>query len=80
MVNMNKAIDNVRAQEARALKAQGRAPVLTRTRWLLLKNADNRTEGEWARLIDLVRHNLKTVRSFLLREEFQFFWTYKSAT
>jgi transposase len=80
MVNMNKAIDHVRALEARALKAQGRAPVLTRMRWLLLKNPDNRTEGEWARLIELVRHNLKTVRSFLLREEFQFFWTYKSAT
>ncbi|PYN92643.1 MAG: ISL3 family transposase [Candidatus Rokuibacteriota bacterium] len=80
MSHMNKAIDQVRAQEARALKAQGRAPVLTRTRWLLLKRPDHLTAGEWARLIDLVRHNLKAVRSYLLREEFQFFWTYKSAT
>src|SRR5439155_7617632 len=80
MSHMNKAIDQVRAQEARALKAQGRAPVLTRTRWLLLKHPDHLTQGEWARLIDLVRHNLKAVRRYLLREEFQFFWTYKSAT
>ena len=80
MVHMNKAIDKVRAQEARALKAQGRAPVLTRTRWLLLKRPDNLTDAEWPRLIDLVRYNLRAVRSYLLREQFQFFWTYTSAT
>lgn len=31
-------------------------------------------------MIDLVRYNLRAVRSYLLREQFQFFWTYKSAT
>jgi transposase len=80
MVHLNKAIDKVRAQEARALKAQGRAPVLTRTRWLLLKRPDHLTATERPRLIDLVRHNLRAVRSYLLREEFQYFWTYKSVT
>jgi transposase len=80
MVHINKAIDKVRAQEARALKAQGRAPVLTRTRWLLLKRPDHLTAKEWPRLIDLVRYNLRAVRRYLLREQFQFFWTYKSAT
>lgn len=80
MVHMNKAIDKVRAQEARTLKAQGKAPVLTRTRWLLLKRPDHLTAKEWPRLIDLVRYNLRSVRSHLLREQFQFFWTYKSAT
>ena len=29
---------------------------------------------------DLLRYNLRTVRSYLLREQFQFFWTYTSAT
>lgn len=80
MVHLNKAIDKVRAQEARTLKAQGKAPVLTRTRWLLLKRPDHLTAKEWPRLIDLVRYNLRAVRSHLLREQFQFFWTYKSAT
>ena len=78
MAHMNKAIDQVRAQEARALKARGLAPVLTRTRWLLLKRLENLTDAEVPRLCDLVRHNLRAVRSYLLREEFQFFWSYRS--
>jgi transposase len=80
MAHMNKAIDQVRAQEARALKARGLAPVLTRTRWLLLKRLENLTDAEVPRLCDLVRHNLRAVRSYLLREEFQFFWAYVSPT
>jgi transposase len=36
MAHFSKAIDEVRAQEARALKAKGAHPVLMRTRWLLL--------------------------------------------
>ena len=77
MVHMNKAIDKVRAQEARALKAQGRAPILTRTRWLLLKRPDHLTDEEGPRLRDLLGYNLRAVRSYLLREQFQFFWTYQ---
>jgi len=80
MAHMNKAIDKVRAQEARALQAQGKAPVLARTRWLLLKRPDHLTDEECPRLSDLLGYNLRAVRSYLLREEFQFFWTYRSAT
>ena len=39
MAHLSKAIDEVRAQEARALKAQGYDPVLTKTRWLFCSNA-----------------------------------------
>ena len=78
MVHLNKAIDEVRAQEARALKAQGWAPILTRTRWLLLKRPANVTDAELPRLVDLLHYNLRAVRSYLLREEFQYFWTYVS--
>jgi transposase len=80
MGHMNKAIDKVRAQEARTLQAQGRAPVLARTRWLLLKRPDHLTDEECPRLSDLLSYNLRAVRSYLLREQFQFFWTYTSAT
>jgi transposase len=76
---MNKAIDQVRAEEARQLRAKGHRPVLKHSRWCLLKRAENRTETQWAKLADLVRYNLKTVRSFLLKEDFQFFWDYTSA-
>jgi transposase len=80
MVHLNKAIDQVRAQEARALKARGLAPILTRTRWLLLKRPANVTDAELPRLVDLLHYNLRAVRSYLLREEFQYFWTYVSPT
>lgn len=79
MAHLSKAIDEVRAQEARALKAQGYAPVLTNTRWLLLKRPENLTEKQETRLSDLLRYNLRTVRSYLLKEDFQFFWCYRSS-
>jgi transposase len=69
----------VRAQEVRELKARGEKPVLTQTRWLLLKRPEHLTEKQGSRLAELVRHNLKTVRSYLLKEDFQFFWSYTSS-
>jgi transposase len=76
MAHFSKAIDQIRAQEARALKAKGAHPVLMRTRWVLLKRPANLTEPEVSRLAELLRYNLKAVRAYLLKEEFQFFWTY----
>ena len=72
------AVDEVRAQEAREIRARGREPVLTKTRWLLLKRPENLTEKLEVRLADLLRYNLPTVRSYLLKEDFQFFWGYRS--
>jgi transposase len=73
---MNKAIDKVRAKEAKELKANGLEPVLTRSRWCLLKRPENLTDGQETKLSDLLRYNLRTVRAYLLKEEFQFFWSY----
>jgi transposase len=78
MLNMNKAIDKVRAQEARELLAKGHAPVLTNTRWLLLRRPENLRGSQLPRLAELLRYNLRAVRAWLLREEFQFFWEYRS--
>src|SRR5215470_10467858 len=75
---MNKAVDEVRAQEARALKVQGREAVLTHTRWCLLKRPENLTEKQEVKLAELLRYNLKAVRTYLLKEDFQFFWDYRS--
>ncbi len=58
MTHRNKAIDEVRAQAARALKAKGYEPVLTKTRWLLLKRPENLTAKQDVRLAELVRDNL----------------------
>lgn len=78
MMHFSKAIDKVRAEEARELKAQGYEPVLTKTRWLLLKRPEHLSEQQDTRLADLLQYNLKSVRSYLLKEEFQLFWDYVS--
>lgn len=77
-MHMNKAIDEVRAQETRELKAKGKLPILTHSRWCLLKRPENLTANQEVKLADLVRYNLKAVRSYLLKEDFQFFWEYIS--
>ena len=78
MSHFSKAIDEVRAKEARDLKAKGYEPILTRTRWLLLKRPENLTEFQDVRLADLLCYNLRSVRSYLLKEDFQLFWDYVS--
>ena len=77
-MHMNKAIDEVRAKETRELKAKGLMPVLTHSRWCLLKRPENLTTSQEVKLSDLLRYNLKAVRSYLLKEDFQFFWDYIS--
>lgn len=79
MQAMNKAIDEVRAEEARRLKRDGYEPVLKRARWCLLKRPENLTRKQTVKLAELLKYNLRTVRSYLLREDFQRFWTYQYA-
>ena len=71
MAHMSKAIDEVRAQEAKRLKAAGYEPVLTGTRFCLLKRPENLTESQEVKLVDLLRYNLRAVRAYLLKEDFQ---------
>lgn len=78
VMHMNKAIDEVRAKEVRELKAKGFHPILTHSRWCLLKRPERLTAKQEVKLRDLLRYNLKAVRSYLLKEEFQFFWDYVS--
>jgi transposase len=80
MSHMSKAIDEVRAKEAKDLKAKGKEPKLTGTRWCLLKRPENLTDKQVDRLQDLLKCNLKTVRAYLLKEDFQRFWEYISPT
>ena len=78
MSHFSQAIDEVRAAEARKLAAEGRAPVLKHSRWLLLKRPEKLTDGQQDRLAELVRRNLRTVRAYLLKEDFQSLWGYVS--
>src|ERR1035437_9102503 len=78
MKKMNEAIDEVRRSEARRMEEDGYEPVLKHSRWCLLKRAENRTEKETVKLSELLQYNLQSVRSHLLREDFQRFWEYDS--
>ena len=76
MAKMNKAIDQVRAGEAKRLEEDGYEPVLKHSRWCLLKREENLTEKQAVKLSELLQHNLQSVRSRLMREDFQRFWEY----
>ena len=76
MQKMSKAIDKVRAAEARQMKEDGYEPLLTGSRWLLLKRPENLSEKQAVKLSELLQYNLKSVRSHLMKEDFQSFWTY----
>ena len=63
---MNKALDNIRAEDTSRMRREGRAPILRKSRWLL-----RRSEKPWRRpalpLRNLLRYNLKTVHAYLLK-------------
>ena len=79
MMHFNRAIDKVRAGEAKELERQGLVPILRKSRWLFLKRPENLTAEQDTSLATLLQYNLKTVRSYLLKEDFQSFWEYRSA-
>lgn len=76
MVYFSKAIDEVRADEARKMRSHGKEPVLKGSRWCWLKRPENLTDKQQVTLAELTRMNLRTVRSYLLKEDFQNFWEY----
>jgi len=79
MQKFGKALDEIRAEESKRLERDGYEPVLKRSRWCFLKRPGNLTEKQTVKLSELLKYNLRTVRAYLLREEFQRFWEYKSA-
>jgi transposase len=77
---MNKAIDEVRRGEVKQLERDGYEPILKHSRWCLLKRRENRTKRQTLKLRELLQYNLQSVKAHLLREDFQRFWEYESAT
>lgn len=78
MARLNKAIDKVRAEEARRLQQDGYEPILKHSRWVLLKRVGNLTGKQVIKLKELLKYNLRTMRAWLIREDFQRFWEYRS--
>jgi transposase len=79
MKKFNEAIDKVRRQEVKQLEANEQENVLANGRWILLKRENNLTPKQTIRLSELLKINLKSVKAYLMREDFQQFWNYKSA-
>ena len=76
--HMNNAVDKARRQESAFLENNGYEPILKKSRWALLKNPENRTYNQTLKIKELLQYNLKSIKSYLLKLEFEKFWRYKS--
>jgi len=70
------AVDEVRRSEVRRL-SRSQKDLIKGTRFILLKNPWNLTDAQRDSLLNLTRINLRLVRAYLLKEDFQLFWHYK---
>ena len=78
MQMFSKALDEIRAEEAKRLVRDGYEPVLKKSRWCFLKRPGT-DDKETVKLSEIVKYNLRTVRAYFHREEFQRLWEYSSA-
>lgn len=78
VAHMNKAVDEVRAKEMKRLKAKGVGAILTNMKWVLLRRPYNLRKEQKGRLGLLLSMNLRSARAYLLKEDFQHFWNYKT--
>lgn len=79
MANLNKALDEVRRNEANRLKEEGKEPILKHSRWCILKRVENLTKKQFTKLRELLAYNLTTMKAYLVKEDFQQFWEYTYA-
>ena len=77
-MNLNKAVDQTRRKEAAEFRRKGDNVTLKHTRWCLLKRVKNLTTRQHGRLRELLKLNLRIVRAYLLKEDFDHFWQYSS--
>jgi transposase len=78
VARLNKAVDQVRAQEARQMAHEGYEPLLKHSRWCFLKRPENLTDTQQIKLKDLMQYGLRSVRAYLLKQSFQLLWEYTS--
>ena len=78
VAKLNKAVDKVRRGEQIKMRKEGYEEILKKSKYCFLKNPENLTDKQNLKLKDLLKYDLKSVRAYRLREEFQAFWNYKS--
>jgi len=80
VAHLNKAVDAVRRAEVKRLKLDGKPAYLKNTRWILLKRGENVKGKSKIKLRELLNINLRTVKAYLFKEDFDHLWTYQSVT
>jgi transposase len=75
--HLNTAVDETRKQDVAKLKADGYESVLTKSKYIFLKNPENLKDKQAMRLEELLQYNLRVVRAYLMKEDFERFWDYK---
>ena len=76
--HLTKAVDETRKLDVAKLKAEKREAVLTKSKYIFLKNPENLTEKQAVKLEELLGYNLRVIRAYLMKEDFERFWDYKS--
>jgi len=76
--HLTQAVDQVRRDEIRE-KGKEHKALMSKTRYIWLKNPWNLTDKQQARLSELEHLNLKINRAYLLKEAFREFWSYTYA-
>jgi len=76
--HLTKAVDATRKLDVAKLKMKKKEKVLTRSKYIFLKNPENLTEKQAVKLQELLYCNLRVVRAYLMKEDFERFWSYKS--
>lgn len=70
------AVDSVRKGEHKTLRNEG-SDLLTKTKYLWLKNPDSWEKDEKKQFKDLMKNELKVGRAWALKEAFRKFWEYQ---
>ena len=77
--HLTDAVNETRKSDVKKLKAEGREAVLTKSKYIFLKNPENLTDDQADKLSELLGYNLRVVRAYLMKEDFERFWEYLSA-
>jgi transposase len=77
MQHIGKAVDTVRKQEHRQLRAEG-DETLTKSKYLWLYSQENLPEEHRDRFDELRRSDLKTSRAWAIKETLRHLWDYRS--
>lgn len=77
--HLTDAVNETRKEDVAKLKREGREPVLVKSKYIFLKNSENLTDDQVTKLSELMGYNLRVVRAYMMKEDFERFWKYKSA-